>query len=247
MIKNKLKTLNYVIIIITLTLFFLLVFNPNIDVSVITTIITFILLSFLVFAYGIKINKTEMYKSNIITYIILYFIFLFSLTFVIGRSGHSLINIEYLQRYLRDINIIPFRTIIKYLTSDISLKVMIYNIIGNFIALIPLSLLLMIKNDDNTKLSKQIIKIIIIVFIVEIFQLVFCCGKFDIDDFILNISGALIFSYIIIKIKLLPKIKKIFMTDINLKNSTKKILLSFALFIVILFDILLIAELSMVI
>lgn len=243
MIKNKLQILNYIVIIITLTLFFILVFNPNMDVSFLTAIVTFILLSLFTFVCGIKINKKEVYENNIIIYMILYFIFLFSLTMLIGRFGKTLINMKYFQMYLRDINIIPFKTIIKYLTSKVSLQVMIYNIVGNFIALMPLSLLLMLKNDKNRKLSKQFIKISIIVLIIEILQLVFSCGKFDIDDFILNVSGALAFSYILLKTNTLSKIKRIFVTDMKLKSWVKKILLLIVILIIIMFNILLISDL----
>lgn len=243
MVKNKLQILNYIIIVITLTLFFSLVFNPNMDVSFITVIVTFILLSLFTFLCGIKTNEKEVYKNNIVVYMILYFIFLFSLTMLVGRFGRLLINMEYLQGYLRDINIIPFKTIIKYLTTEVSLKVMIYNIIGNFIALMPLSLLLMLKNDKNRKLSKQFIKISIIVLIIEILQLVFSCGKFDIDDFILNVGGALIFSYMLLKTNLLLKINKLFTTDIKLKEFLKNILILTIIFFVVIFNILLTFEL----
>lgn len=243
MVKNKLQILNYIIIVITLTLFFSLVFNPNMDVSFITVIVTFILLSLFTFLCGIKTNEKEVYKNNIVVYMILYFIFLFSLTMLVGRFGRLLINMEYLQGYLRDINIIPFKTIIKYLTTEVSLKVMIYNIIGNFIALMPLSLLLMLKNDKNRKLSKQFIKISIIVLIIEILQLVFSCGKFDIDDFILNVGGALIFSYMLLKTNLLLKINKLFTTDIKLKEFLKNILILIIIFFIVIFNILLIFEL----
>lgn len=243
MVKNKLQILNYIIIVITLTLFFSLVFNPNMDVSFITVIVTFILLSLFTFLCGIKTDEKEVYKNNIVVYMILYFIFLFSLTMLVGRSGRLLINMEYLQGYLRDINIIPFKTIIKYLTTEVSLKVMIYNIIGNFIALMPLSLLLMLKNDKNRKLSRQFIKISIIVLIIEILQLVFSCGKFDIDDFILNVGGALIFSYMLLKTNLLLKINKLFTTDIKLKEFLKNILILIIIFLIVIFNILLIFEL----
>lgn len=243
MLKNKLQILNYIIILITLTLFFSLVFKPNMYVSSITAIVTFILLSLLTFLCGIKTNEKKVYKNNIVVYMILYFIFLFSLTMLIERFGHLLINMEYLQNYLRDINIIPFKTIIKYLTTKVSLRVMIYNIVGNFIAFMPLSLLLMLKNDKNRKLSKQFIKISIIVLIIEILQLVFSCGKFDIDDFILNVGGALIFSYTLVKTNLLLKINKIFTTDIKLKEIFKNILLLVIIIIIVIFNILLISEL----
>ena len=243
MIKNKLQILNYIVIIITLTLFFILVFNPNMDVSFLTAIVTFILLSLFTFVCGIKINKKEVYENNIIIYMILYFIFLFSLTMLIGRFGKTLINMKYFQMYLRDINIIPFKTIIKYLTSKVSLQVIIYNIIGNFIAFMPLSFLLILKNKNNIKLSRQFTKIGITVLVIEILQLIFSCGKFDIDDFILNVGGALAFSYILLKTNTLSKINRIFITDMKLKSCVKNILLLSVILIIIMFNILLISEL----
>lgn len=241
MLKDKIKILNYSVILITLTLFFLLVFNPNIDVSFVTAIIIFVLLSLFTFLCGIKIDKKEIYKNNITIYIILYFIFLFSLTMFVGRYNAPSINFQ--NGYLRDINIIPFKTIIRYLTDKISLRVIIYNIIGNFVALMPLSFLLVLKNNKNMKLSKQIAKISIIVIIIEILQLLFSCGKFDIDDFILNVIGALTFYFILSKTNLLLKAKKIFTTDINIKNTIKTVLLMIVMLMIMMIDMLLIIEL----
>lgn len=65
MSNSKLKILNYSVAIITLSLFFLLVFNPNIYVSFITAIITFALIALLTFLCGIKVDKKEIYKNNI--------------------------------------------------------------------------------------------------------------------------------------------------------------------------------------
>lgn len=236
MSNSKLKILNYSVAIITLSLFFLLVFNPNIYVSFITAIITFALIALLTFLCGIKVDKKETYKNNITIYIFLFFLNMF-----VGRYNTPLINIR--NGYLRDINIIPFKTIIRYLTNKVSLSVIIYNIIGNFIALMPLSFLLVLKNDENLKLSKQLAKISTTVILIEILQLLFSCGKFDIDDFILNVAGALTFYFILLKTNSLLKVKKVFTTDINIKNTVKNLLLIIMMLIIIIFDILLIIEL----
>lgn len=145
MSNSKLKILNYSVAIITLSLFFLLVFNPNIYVSFITAIITFALIALLTFLCGIKVDKKETYKNNITIYIILYFIFLFFLTMFVGRYNTPLINIR--NGYLRDINIIPFKTIIRYLTNKVSLSVIIYNIIDNF----GLNKFLLVRNSELSK------------------------------------------------------------------------------------------------
>ena len=145
MSNSKLKILNYSVAIITLSLFFLLVFNPNIYVSFITAIITFALIALLTFLCGIKVDKKETYKNNITIYIIFYFIFLFFLTMFVGRYNTPLINIR--NGYLRDINIIPFKTIIRYLTNKVSLSVIIYNIIDNF----GLNKFLLVRNSELSK------------------------------------------------------------------------------------------------
>ena len=145
MSNSKLKILNYSVAIITLSLFFLLVFNPNIYVSFIIAIITFALIALLTFLCGIKVDKKETYKNNITIYIILYFIFLFFLTMFVGRYNTPLINIR--NGYLRDINIIPFKTIIRYLTNKVSLSVIIYNIIDNF----GLNKFLLVRNSELSK------------------------------------------------------------------------------------------------
>lgn len=241
--KKRLRILNYAIIIITLILYFLTIFNSNLNISYITSLIIFILLSSLTFICGIIIDERKVYKNNLNIYIFLYFILLFSLTMFIERSGVVLVNKEYFKSYIKYINIVPFRTIFRYLSGNSSIMNIIYNIFGNLIALMPLSLLLMLKNEKNKKISWQFLKISIIVLIIEFLQFIFACGRFDIDDFILNVGGALLFCYFILKTNLLPKFSKIFTTDLSIKKLFKNFVFIIIIFIIILMNILVIFEL----
>ena len=241
--KKILQILNFGLIIITLTLFFLIISSSNIEINYITILVIFILLALLTFVCGMKINERKTYERNINIYILLYFVFLFTLTMFVKRFNFGLINKENLKYYVKFINIIPFKTIIEFLISKKSISIIISNIFGNFVALMPLSLLLILKNEKNKKISNQFLKISFTVLIIEILQLVFSCGVFDIDDFILNVSGALIFSCFLLKINVVSKITKVFTTDLNIKNTLKNIILIIVVFIIIIVNILLINEL----
>ena len=56
----------------------------------------------------------------------------------------------------------------------------------------PLSFLLMLKDKKFYKLKNQFIYLGVTTFIIEILQLITSTGRFDIDDFILNIGGGLL-------------------------------------------------------
>jgi glycopeptide antibiotics resistance protein len=239
---KKIRILNYIIIIINLMLYFLSIFNSNLSISYITALMFFILLFLITFICGIIINEEKVYKNNLNVYLFLYFILLFSLTMLIGRESFTLLNKEFFKSYVNYINFVPFRTITSYMSKKVSISV-IYNILGNFVALMPLSLLLMLKSKRNKKISFQFLKISFIVFIIEFLQFVFACGRLDIDDYILNVSGALFFCFVILKMNLFPKISKVFLTDLSINKHLKNLALIIIILIIIMFDLLIASEL----
>ena len=94
-----------------------------------------------------------------------------------------------------DINLIPFKNIIKvitdYIINEVSLRFFIRNIFGNLIAFTPFAyfFIVIFKTKNIKKFS--IIMFFIILFI-ETMQLVFKIGFFDIDDIILNLIGSIV-------------------------------------------------------
>ena len=101
--KKILQILNFGLIIITLTLFFLIISSSNIEINYITILVIFILLALLTFVCGMKINERKTYERNINIYILLYFVFLFTLTMFVKRFNFGLINKENLKYHLRQL------------------------------------------------------------------------------------------------------------------------------------------------
>ena len=191
-----------------------------------------LLLSLFIYVCGISEDRDKSFKNNINIYLILFFILLFSVTFIIGRDRFCLYSWSYGGQ------MIPFRTIksqIKYGSNLSILK----NLIGNSIMLIPLSFLLMIKNKKYNNILRQTPITLPLIIFIEILQTYTHTGSFDIDDIILNYLGTIIFTFIITRFNLIEKIKKLFYTDYKLNEKLKNYLLYFSLILIIIFDILL--------
>jgi hypothetical protein len=109
--------------------------------------------------------------------ILFYFILLVAILFF-GRSSTS-----------TGINFVPFKTIISYLINDINVSLTISNLLGNLFLLMPLGIMLKTKIKS---LKLYILTCVILLFSVELIQLIFKVGSFDIDDMILNSFGLLI-------------------------------------------------------
>lgn len=106
-------------------------------------------------------------------------------------------------------NIVPFKTISTYINAifggSMNTDIPIKNLIGNFILLLPMGIYLPFITKKINKMNILSIFMIILLFIIEVVQLVTRRGSFDIDDFILNIIGALI-GFGIWKTKIFQKI-----------------------------------------
>lgn len=193
--------------------------------------IAFMLLNTMfIFFYGILKNNQKTYKSNVLLYIFLYGYLLFAFTFIISRDIFRFYNWFYAGQYK------PFYTIISQFKYGSILSI-IKNILGNCVALIPLSFLLMIKDKKFNNVFKQSLIVLPVILSIEILQAFTHTGTFDIDDIILNYAGTLIFTFLMTRFKIIDKIRKIFYIDLKLKDKTKKILFYASLIVIILFDI----------
>ena len=88
-----------------------------------------------------------------------------------------------------NINLIPLRSIspyIKNITEFYAFK----NIMGNIVIFIPMGFF--VAWLCNKKLLKTLLCCIIMLLFIEIMQLIFMIGFFDIDDLILNLIGCVI-------------------------------------------------------
>lgn len=242
---KKLQILNYILLIFSILVFGEYLINfANYSSSYILFLLFFILLALHVFVTGLLINKEKIYKKNIKLYMILYIILLISLTIFINRPDFALFDAKYFKTYVAGINLIPFKTIIHYFTGNVNLGVSIYNIVGNLVALMPLSFLLVLLDKRYDSYKKQLKVLFITVLIIEFMQFILAAGRLDIDDFILNIGGALLFFTIIKKTNLIDVARSLFNSDLNIPKVTKYIILGLVSLAIVVMDILFIIDLN---
>ena len=224
---NKNKTINIIVFIITFLLIgSVLIFSllPNIVLNAFVTISGFIIPSILILITMI----VEIKKSNNINekkkisrfwlkmLFAIYCLLLITILFLNNEyrmTGFQAINSNtFSAEHLKTINIIPFASIIKYISGWIShsvrTNIVFINLCGNLILFAPLGFFVPILFEDKIKNTKQFILMIIVVTIsVEALQFISYTGSTDIDDIILNTIGAVIM-FNIMKTKLARKILK---------------------------------------
>lgn len=223
----------YIVLFINFVIYIVLISKQYIfGMSYIKSIIFILINSIFLYIVGIYINKKNIYEENVLIYILLYFVSLISLTFFIGRASIGFYNWWYASQLK------PFYTIINQFRygSNISF---IKNILGNSFLLVPLSFLLMVRNDKYKNIFRQLVIILPVIILIEVLQAFTHTGSFDIDDIILNYFGTVVFTFIITRFNLIDYIKIVFYTDFKLNNNIKKILLILSIFFIVLVDIIL--------
>lgn len=123
-----------------------------------------------------------------IAFLILFVVLKFDGSFERIISLHNSI-IENEKDGLRNINLIPFRSISPYL-NNITEPYAFKNIIANILVFIPLGFFVSNKNSKNV--FKTLVICISVILSIECIQLLFKIGFFDVDDIILNFIGSLI-------------------------------------------------------
>jgi glycopeptide antibiotics resistance protein len=108
---------------------------------------------------------------------------------------------EYISRFS---NFIPFKTVVHYakIASTGSLEfigLFLWNIMGNLVMLLPLGAVLPCLFRRIDRFWKVVITVTVTIILIELAQLILRVGVIDIDDLILNLSGAMI-GYAILKI-----------------------------------------------
>ena len=219
------KILNYFAVIISIVVYLLMLFVYEIDGNhlkeikyvYILAIPCFMLLITSFFKEG-KDRKRILYL-----YLIIYLTVLVGFVFSNARVNSALTS-GIMHYYW---NFIPFKSMIEMLNSPLGVTFGLYNIIGNFLMLTPLSILLPLINDKFKKTKIFLISIVGLTLFIEIVQFFVNVGSFDIDDVILNIGGAFSLYFLIKKTKLKIYLEKFFLTlKINNKRKVLKILLN---------------------
>lgn len=218
-IKNY---LNIAILVISIILFILLTFVIDLDLGTghkeLENVILIALPCFIYFVTSFN-KKKEYRKKILIVYLVCYIIVL--LGFILSNNRSSeLINQGIISK---DDNLIPLYSIKQLLNSRLGLKFGLYNIAGNFLMLTPLSILLPLISDKFRKFWNMFLVLLLTPFIIEISQYLLKLGSFDIDDIILNTSGALILFLIVNYTKLYNLLHKLFY-DIKIKEKIKTII-----------------------
>ena len=207
--KNKvISIILYSLSILLIQLYFYIEFLSKNTYSPIIRILLLLLVVVLTYFgayFGKKYNnkyKNTFYRLNLIIWFILYVIFLLKITLLDSyyfRNGFLLVKwnkVVLYDYYYNVVNLIPFRMIIKlfieYFDGDLSLTLLIQNIIGNFVVCMPFAFFLprLLKKENNLKVFS--ITMFVIVSVIELTQFLTLSGTFDVDDYLLNISGAII-------------------------------------------------------
>ena len=235
----------YLIAIIILIYYFSLEFNELLRLSPTGRIVLLLLSCLIMYFGGLALTKYihEKYKNkvlkiNIGIWFILYIILLSTLTlfddyFYRGNFNILNWNNEIFKNYLSNsLNLVPFKTIISYVTKfvsgNIAPYIFIYNILGNAIALMPFAFFLPLLFKKQNNFKTFLLTMICIVTGIELLQFITMSGSCDIDDVILNVSGSLIM-YEILHIKSINELlKNIFLLEknkINYKDLFRKIII----------------------
>lgn len=201
-----------IIIIITLIIFF--VWSSYISISYKNLYLFIIILGGIIFLYGLYKNKDKTYKSNLNLYFLLYFIALIYTTFIINRfiSFDFKFNHDYF-------HLIPFNLIYTTIHDhNLSTLGLIINYLGNFLMLIPLSLLLILKDKKYLLAKKMFLTLFLLTLTIEVLEVLLGVGVFDVDDFLMNISGGMMLLFLFKN----PNIYKIFYNIFNPKLNINK-------------------------
>lgn len=177
-------------------------------------------------------------KINLYIFFMLYLMLLITLTLFDSSWGRNGFAIKDFKVYIKQsVNLVPFKTIINYIkefNSMYSTRQIMFNLLGNICAFMPMALFLPLLFKKQSRFKNFIITMIIIILGIESLQLITTSGRFDIDDLILNLFGAVIM-YLLLNIKSVNDlINNVFLLEHNKisKKSYIKII-SFILIIII--------------
>ncbi|WP_153736178.1 VanZ family protein [Aquibacillus halophilus] len=125
-------------------------------------------------------------KAGTVTIFLLYLSSLFYLLFFSGYR-HSV-------QGLIDYNLVPFKSIVNYILAfdGFSFYLLKDNFFGNINAFVPFGLLLPTLFERLRSIKTIIIISFFMSLSIEITQIVFRVGSFDVDDTILNTTGAIV-------------------------------------------------------
>ena len=180
------------------------------------------------------LDNNKPMKINLYIFFGLYLILLITLTLFDSlwlRNGFNFSGFDNIQDR---INLVPFKTImtfVKEFDSMYSTSQIMLNLFGNVCAFMPMALFLPLLFKRQNKVFQFVITLILMILGIEFLQLITGSGRFDIDDLILNLFGAVLV-YLLFKIKSVKAlIHNIFLLEKN--KISKKSYIKIISFIVI--------------
>ena len=245
--KNKiLSILFYLFASIFIILYIFLEIKPNSNMTEMGRLFLLCTGSIFIYFGGVFLSKyrkdIKPMKINLWIFFTLYLILLITLTlfdYSWGRGGFNTIKLNEL-RLMDNVNLIPFKTIKMFISEFNSLydtRTVLLNLFGNVIALMPMAFFLPFIFKKQNKFKVFLLTIFIIILLIELLQLITGSGSFDIDDIILNSSGAIIM-YLIIKIKPVNSLlKNIFLKEKNKITKKEYICIFISIMIIIILSI----------
>lgn len=136
-------------------------------------------------------NKNPWLNAFFKAALIIYLLYLSYLTFFSSFFGRTNPH--------RSISLIPFKTIIHYITIQISTRIVLVNIAGNIVSFMPMGFILPLAFDKLKRFPRVLVTVMASSAVIEIMQYVAGVGVSDIDDLILNTIGGIL-GYLIYKV-----------------------------------------------
>lgn len=162
-------------------------------------------------------------RANLFLWLVLYLVLFATLTLFdlhFARSGlrFAAWDREKLNQYFQySFNMVPFSTILSYFRGffqgETSRYVFAYNIFGNMAALMPLGFFLPLLFPRQQRWRVFVPTVAGVVAAIELLQFAGLTGSCDIDDLILNVSGACLMFALLEKTPLRRLVRRIFLLE----------------------------------
>lgn len=175
----------------------------------------FILLSCIFLGLFSKAKYKMITKKTYLCFFVVYMAFLLNLTLFDSLYGRHISalpfkNISEILTYLNEhTNLIPFKTLALYIkgyaNAYVDIASLTTNLLGNIIAFMPFGFFLPLFFPKCKNMKNFFWTITLIVFGIELSQLILMSGVFDVDDIILNVAGGII-SFIICQKYIISKL-----------------------------------------
>ncbi len=160
-------------------------------------------------------DSKKIIKQQLIFTFVFYVIMLIDFTLIDDTLGRNILNVfswdkNAFREYINtSTNLVPFKTvnlfINGYKSGALTLFSMLENIFGNIIAFMPIPFFIICLFKSFNNAFRVFITVLTTVLSIELLQFLFLTGSADIDDVLLNVSGAMLI-YGILKIKAVSRI-----------------------------------------